>query len=128
LIKRYFFVQNIVVTFYNIFKLGFNNHNCPKINIFNSHGKKIFLSFPCNVVCKNIVWELGLSENHPVSISSKIEDLLFCPFPNTLWHTNNVIYWFSVKKLVNMARLFTKLKKCCHINSYSLQWARWHHL
>jgi len=29
------------VRFYNIFKLGFNKHNCPKINIFNAHRKKI---------------------------------------------------------------------------------------
>jgi len=35
-------------TFENIFKLGFNKHNCPKINIFNTHKKywikNIFLS------------------------------------------------------------------------------------
>jgi len=29
------------VTFYNIFKLDFNKHNCPKINIFYSLRKKI---------------------------------------------------------------------------------------
>ncbi len=39
--KKIFFSSNIVVTFQNIFKLGFNEHNCPKINIFNSHRKNI---------------------------------------------------------------------------------------
>ena len=39
--KKIFFLQNIVVTFKNTFKLGFYKHDCPKINIFNSHRKKI---------------------------------------------------------------------------------------
>jgi len=38
--KKIFFLQNIVVTFKNLFKLGFDKHNCPKINIFNSHREK----------------------------------------------------------------------------------------
>jgi len=42
-IKKTPFCQNIVVTFKKIFKLGFNKHNCPKINIFNSHGEKKIL-------------------------------------------------------------------------------------
>jgi len=42
--KNIFFLQNIVVTFLNFFKLGFNKHNCPKIDIFNSH-KKIFFGW-----------------------------------------------------------------------------------
>jgi len=41
-IKRYFYLQNIVVTFLNIFKLGFNKHNCLKINMFKfTLGKNI---------------------------------------------------------------------------------------
>jgi len=51
-----------------LFKVGFNKHNCPKINIFNSHRKKnigwkmyfyliIEISFYLNIVC-----ELGLSQ------------------------------------------------------------------
>jgi len=37
------------MTFKNIFKLGFNKHNCRKINIFNSHRKKIL-----NEKCLNL--------------------------------------------------------------------------
>jgi len=41
MMKIYFFLQNIAVTFKKNFKLGFNKHNSPKINIFNSHRKKV---------------------------------------------------------------------------------------
>ncbi len=71
LIKRQFFLQNIVMTFYNMLNLGFKTHNCPKINISNSHRKKnigwkisfylfIAISFYFNIVRKNSVCELGL--------------------------------------------------------------------
>jgi len=64
--KNIFFLQNIVVTFKNIFKLGFNKYNCPKINIFNTRRKKywmkkiifinlfITMSFYRNIVCENV--------------------------------------------------------------------------
>jgi len=61
-----FFLQNILMTFLNIFKLGYNLNNCSKFNIFKSHMKKkyrkkyLFLSFYHKIVCKNIVCELGL--------------------------------------------------------------------
>ncbi len=61
---------------YNIFKVRFNKHNCQKINIHT--GKKylmknvylsfyfhIFLSYYLNIVCKNIVCELGLNQRFP---------------------------------------------------------------
>ncbi len=75
-IKRHFekkkFLQNIVVTFQNIFKLVYNKQNCPKINIVNLPRKKIGwkmsfylfigISFYINTYCvqKNIVRALGL--------------------------------------------------------------------
>jgi len=40
------------------------------------------------------------------------------PIIYTLWHTTNAIYWYSVKKLVTLARLFTKLS---YMLSYELQ-------
>ncbi len=52
------------MTFLNIFKLGFNKNNCPKINIFNSHSKKYWMKnvFLSQYRVKNIVCELGLRE------------------------------------------------------------------
>ncbi len=52
MIKNFFLI--LLWHFRNLFKLGFNKHNCPKINICNSHGKKywmknIYLSFYCNI-------------------------------------------------------------------------------
>jgi len=41
--KKIFFLKNIVMTFQNIFKAGFNKHNCPKINISIHTGKKYWL-------------------------------------------------------------------------------------
>jgi len=38
---KIFFLQNIVMTFQNIFKQGSIEQNCPIINIFNTHRKKI---------------------------------------------------------------------------------------
>ncbi len=40
MIKGYFFLQNIVVTFQNNFKQASIEQNCPKINIFSKHRKK----------------------------------------------------------------------------------------
>ncbi len=52
------------MTFQNIFKVGFNNHNCPKINISIHTGKKYWLknvfllqyllSQYCNIAIKNV--------------------------------------------------------------------------
>jgi len=39
--KKNFLLQNIVLTFQNISKQASIEQNCPKINIFNAHRKKI---------------------------------------------------------------------------------------
>jgi len=39
----------------------------------------------------------------------------------TLRHTTNAIYWFSVKKLVTLARLLQKNNIFCHMNCNSLR-------
>jgi len=69
---KIFFSSKYCCDILKYFKLGFKKHNCPKINVFNSLKKKkfwmknVFLSFYCNIffylniVCKNIVCELGL--------------------------------------------------------------------
>ncbi len=50
------------MTFYNIFKLGYNKHNCQKNKSFHftSIYCNIFFYFYHNIVCKSIVCELGL--------------------------------------------------------------------
>ncbi len=98
LIKAYFFLQNIVVTFYNIFKLGFSKHNCPKINIFNSHKKKnigwkisfylfIAIYFYLNIVYKNIVSELGL---RPTSHETFLHTILVQKSIFSEWKKSNM--------------------------------------